>query len=54
MGRGERVIFWALAEARAYGIVVDVFAMRDEVVAVADAVVGEATLPDGKLRFEAA
>jgi hypothetical protein len=46
MSRGEWVVLGKLAEASANWIVVDVLAVRDEVFAIADALVGEAALPD--------
>jgi hypothetical protein len=47
------IVFRQLAKARTDRVVVDVVAMGEEVVAVADAVVGEASLPDWKLGAEA-
>ncbi len=42
---------WLLAEAGADWVVVDVLAVGEEVGAVADAAVGEASLPDRELRL---
>lgn len=46
MGGGEGEVFGKPAEAGADGVVVDVVAMLLEVLPIADAMVGEASLPD--------
>ncbi len=53
VGGGVGEVFRELAEAGADGVVVDVVAVVQEVCAVSDAVVGEASLPDGEGGVEA-
>ena len=47
--RGEWVVLRALAELGADGVVMDVVAVSFEILWVADAAIGEASLPDWKL-----
>ena len=49
VGGGVGVVFRALAEAGADGVLVDVVLAGGEVGMVLDAVIGEASLPDGKI-----
>jgi len=51
--RGIRIILWELAQSPPNRIVVDVIDMRQIILSVAHAAVGEAPLPDGKLRSHA-
>ena len=53
VGGGVRVLFGGGDEVGADGVLVDVVASSVEVFGVADAVVGEASLPDGGLGSEA-
>jgi hypothetical protein len=50
---GVRIVVRLLAQTGADGVVMDVFAVGDEVVAVAHAAVGKSALPDGELGGEA-
>src|ERR1700679_3889386 len=54
VGRGVGIVLGLLAEAAADWVVVDVTAVGEEVVAVAHASVGKASLPDWELRGHAA